>query len=86
MSEENEREKTIFDHITGWLTILTKRGVPMTLIGLGFILVLLGNVFYGTMNSPPPAFWVMNLVGIPMIAARAYFHFCLFVHFYELSG
>lgn len=68
-------EKTILDHITDWLKILTEKGIPTTMIGLGFILVLLGNVFYGAANPPLPAFWVMNLVGIPMIAGGAYFYF-----------
>jgi len=61
------REKSLADHITDWFKILIKEGITGLLVGLGFILVLFGGLWYGGQNPPPAGFWSMTIIGAVMI-------------------
>jgi predicted negative regulator of RcsB-dependent stress response len=41
---EDEKEKSVFDHITDWFRELKELGIAGLLVGLGFVLVF---IFYG---------------------------------------
>jgi Mg/Co/Ni transporter MgtE len=61
------REKSLADHISDWFRILIKEGITGLLVGLGFVLVLFGGLWYGGSNSPPAGFWSMTIIGAMMI-------------------
>ena len=65
-----KEEKTIFDHITDWFRELRILGVAGLLVGLGFVIVFIEALLYG--SNPTPQFWVIIAVGVLMILLGTY--------------
>ena len=70
MPKKEEKEKTIFDHITDWFRELKVLGVAGLLVGLGFVIVFFEAILYG--SNPTIAFWVVIAIGVLMLLLGAY--------------
>jgi len=70
--ETMAEEKGLGEHISDWFKILIKEGIAGLLVGLGFVLVLLGGIMYGGSNPAPAGFWSMTIIGAIMILLGVY--------------
>ena len=60
-------DKSFFDHVSDWFRILLKSGVPALLIGLGWVLVVIGSFYFGSSWNTGAGFAVDTGTGILMI-------------------
>jgi hypothetical protein len=62
----------LLDHVSDWFKILLKSGIPAFLIGLGWLLILIGSLWFG--ENPNAAFWVDVVVGFVMVVLGVVLH------------
>jgi hypothetical protein len=65
-----QKQKNIFDYITEWFRELKELDVAGLLVGLGFVVVFINALLFG--SSPTIQFWVIIGVGVLMIVLGAY--------------